>query len=129
MRRLVIPVIVTVIFTTLLFGQKEDKEGKAWLDTFTEAAAVNVTGLWSSQDWARISLSQREGSRKIVGAGDGWEISGVVSGKIVCLLFTHNGKIAYSAKLTAEGSTRLTGVYTKGLLSSGSRTIPMLLQK
>jgi hypothetical protein len=123
------PVILSVLFTTFLFAQMEDIEGKEWLDTFTEPAAMNVTGLWSTKQWGRISLSQHEGSRKILGGGDGWEISGVVSGNTVCLLFTHKGKVAFSAKLTAEGPTLLSGVYAKGMLSPTSDTTPIQLQK
>ncbi len=129
MQKLFILSILAVIATVTLFGQKEDKEGKAWLDGCADAATMNVTGLWRSPDWGRLSLNQSEGSRKVVGSGDGWEISGVVSGTTACLLFSHNGKIAYTAKLTAEGATALTGVYAKGLLTPGVKTIPMHLAK
>lgn len=130
MRRLLTQPILLVVFSLALFGQREDKEGKAWLDACAiDPAALNVTGLWRSQDWGRISLNQREDSRRLIGSGDGWEISGVVSGKTVCLLFSNKGKIAYSARLTAEGSATLTGVYAKGLLSPGLKTVAIRLTK
>ncbi len=112
-----------------VFGQSEDKEGRAWLDANKGAAAVNVTGVWQGADWGRIPLSQHEGGRRIIGTGDGWDISGLVSGKEVYLLFSHNGKVGFSAKLTSEGANLLTGVYPSGLLSSGSKTRAMRLSK
>ena len=112
-----------------LVGQREDKEGKQWLSACSEPASINVTGLWKSEDWGRISLSQREGSRNVLGAGDGWEISGVVSGKSVCLLFTHKGSVAYSARLNDDGPKQLSGVYARGLISSSSKTKAMRLAK
>lgn len=129
MRRLLTRSVLVVILSATLYGQKEDTQGKAWLDTCTDAPALNVTGLWKSSSWGIISLNQHQDSRKVVGSGDGWDISGVVSGNSVCLLFSHNSKVAYSAKLTAEGSGQLSGVYAKGLLSSSSKTTPMRLVK
>jgi hypothetical protein len=122
-------IISTILFISPLFGQKVDKEGKAWLEACPDAAAVNVTGLWKDPKWGVLSLSQHQDSREVLGAGDGWNISGVVSGNSVCLLFSDHGRIAYSAKLTADGSTQLSGEYVKGLISSKSKTVPMRLVK
>ena len=116
-------------WAALVFGQNQAQEGRAWLDANKEAAAVNVTGLWKSNEWGRISLNQREGGRRIIGSGDGWDISGVVSGNDVYLVFFHKEKIAFSAKLTAESPGLLTGAYASGLLSSNSKTKPMRLSK
>jgi hypothetical protein len=121
--------VVLIAFTVLLHPQKEEKAGKAWLDANTDPPALNVTGVWTGKDWGKVSLNQREGSRRIIGSGDGWDISGVVSGKEVYLLFCHNGKVAYSAKMTAEGASELTGIYANGILSSGSKTRPIRLSK
>lgn len=129
MRRSAALFVVVIAFTVLLHAQKEEKEGKAWLDANTDPPALNVTGLWQSHDWGRISLNQREGSRRVIGSGDGWDISGVVSGKEVYLLFCHNGKVAFSAKLTAEEASQLTGIYANGILSSRSKTRPIRLSK
>lgn len=129
MRRVAALFVVVIAFTVLLHAQKEEKEGKAWLDAYTDPPALNVTGIWTGKDWGKVALNQHEGSRRIIGAGDGWDISGVNSGKDVYLLFCHEGKIAYSAKMTAEGASQLTGVYTKGILSSGSKTRPISLSK
>ena len=116
-------------WAALVFGQNQANEGRAWLDANQEPAALNVTGLWQGGEWGRISLNQRDGGRRIIGTGDGWDISGVVSGNNVCLLFFHKEKIAYSAKITAESPALLTGVYASGLLSSNSKTRPMRLSK
>jgi hypothetical protein len=129
MRRVPALFVVLVALTVLLCGQKEEKEGKAWLDAYTDPPALNVTGVWTGKDWGKVSLNQREGGRRIIGSGDGWDISGVVSGKDVYLLFCHEGKIAYSAKLTAEEPAQLTGTYAKGILSPQSKTRPMRLSK
>jgi|SRR5579863_2847587 len=125
---------ITLSFTALvcdqrIYGQSEDKEGRAWLDANRGAAALNVTGVWEGGEWGRIPLSQQEGGRRIIGTGDGWDISGVVSGNEIYLLFSHKGKVGFSAKLTSDGPNLLTGVYAPGLLSSGSKTHPMRLSK
>ena len=116
-------------WAALVFGQNQANEGKAWLDANQEPAAINVGGLWQGGEWGRISLNQREGGRRIIGTGDGWDISGVVSGNAVYLVLFHKEKIAYSAKLTAESPVLLTGVYASGLLTSNSKTRPMRLSK
>ena len=67
-------------WAALAFGQNQLQEGRAWLDANKEPAAVNVTGLWKSDDWGRVSLNQREGGRRIIGSGDGWDISAWLAG-------------------------------------------------
>ena len=129
MVRRILLVALVAGMSALAFGQNQAQEGKAWLDANQEPAAINVTGVWKGGEWGRISLNQREGGRKIIGTGDGWDISGVVSGNNVCLLFFHKEKIAYSAKITAESPALLTGVYASGLLSSNSKTRPLRLSK
>ncbi len=129
MRRVAALFVVVVAFTVLLYGQMLEKEGKAWLDPNTDPPAINVTGIWGTHEWGKISLNQREGSRRIIGAGDGWDISGVVSGKDVYLLFCHKDKVAFSAKLTADGPSQLTGIYANGILSPRSKTRPIVMSK
>lgn len=129
MRRVTALFIVVIAFTVFLHGQKEEVEGKAWLDANTDPPALNVTGVWKGGEWGNVSLNQREGGKRIIGTGDAWDISGVVSGKDVYLLFCHKGKVAYSAKLTADGHSQLTGIYAKGILSPRSKTRPIRLSK
>jgi hypothetical protein len=134
MRRvLTASILIAIISTTCListaFAQKADKEGKAWLDTCSEPSTLKVTGIWKDAKWGNLTFNQHEGSRQIVGSGDGWDITGVVSGNSVCLLFSHYDRISYSAKLTADASGELSGGYVKGLLSDKSKTTPMRLVK
>ena len=112
-----------------MFGQKVDREGKLWLDAKQGAVEVNVDGIWNSKDWGKVTLSQKEGARELVGRGDGWDVLGAVSGKKVYLIFSHKGRVAYSAELTAESPNLLGGAYSKGLLFPGTKTRPMNLSK
>lgn len=130
MRRVLIgsiPVVIAIIALFILpaSGQKVDKEGKAWLNTCADPVALNVTGVWRDAKWGNLSLTQHQDSRQVIGSGDGWNISGVVSGKSVCLLFFDGNKVAYSAKLTADASGNLAGAYVRGMLSEKSRTTSM----
>jgi hypothetical protein len=122
-------VVLAAGWAALVFGQNHAIEGKAWLDANQEPAALNVTGVWKGGEWGRVSLNQREGGRRIIGTGDTWDVSGVVSGNNVYLLFFHKDKIAFSAKVTAESPVLLTGVYASGLLSANSKTRPLRLSK
>jgi hypothetical protein len=128
-RRTLLPALV-LLCTALILAQSEDKEGRAWLEANRKAAPeINVTGIWQAADWGRIPLSQKEGRRTIIGSGDGWDISGVVSGKEVYLIFSSRGQVKFSAKLTAQGSGVLDGTYTSGILSDSSKTRPLRLSK
>src|ERR1035441_2898594 len=129
MVRRILLVALAAGMAALAFGQSQAQEGKAWLDANQEPATINVTGLWQGGEWGRISLNQREGGRRIIGTGDGWDISGVVSGNNVYLVLFHKEKIAYTAKLTAESPVLLTGVYASGLLYANSKTRPLRLSK
>lgn len=129
MRRVAALFVLVFACTVLLHGQTEDKEGKAWLDANTDSPTMNVTGIWHGGEWGLISLNQQEGGRRVIGTADGWDVTGVVSGKAVYLLFCHHGKVAFSAKLTIESPSLLTGVYVKGILASASKTIPIQLKK
>jgi hypothetical protein len=113
----------------LLHGQNTEKVGKAWLDANTDSPAMNVTGIWNGGDWGLVSLNQQAGGRRIIGSADGWDVTGVVSGKTVYLLLWKKDKVAFSARLTIEGASQLTGVYAKSILSSASKTVPMQLKK
>jgi hypothetical protein len=130
LQRLVLAVTLSaLVFDSSVFSQSEDKEGRAWLDANKGAVTLNVTGVWEGGEWGRIPLSQQEGGRRIIGTGDGWDISGIVSGNEVYLLFSHKGRVGFSAKLASEGPNLLTGVYASGLLTPGSKTHPMRLSK
>lgn len=110
-------------------AQKVEKEGKAWLNLYQEPTEINVNGLWHSPDWGDVILNQEKDKRDITGTGDGWDITGVVSGKKIYLLFSDKGRINYSAELLADGETALAGSYSKGMLSAKSRKRPMRLTR
>ena len=72
-------------------------------------------------------MVQEQGSRDVSGTGDGWDITGVVSGDQACLLFSgRGGYISYWARLTMEGENKLNGAYGRFGSSKGK---PMLLTK
>lgn len=106
-----------------------DTKGKAWLSPHNEAAAINVNGKWHEKGWGKVVLNQAEGSRDVTGSGDGWDITGVVSGKQVFLLFSHHDRVNYSAQLTSETDGSLNGTYSRGFLNEKSKGRPMHLTK
>jgi hypothetical protein len=120
---------IALFFATVLVAQKVEKEGKAWLAGKAEPAEINVAGTWHAGVWGRVILNQREGSRDITGTGDEWDILGVVSGKKVFLLFSHKGRIAYSAELSPDGPSSLAGNYADGLVTPKSKTRLMHMTK
>jgi hypothetical protein len=124
-----IALAATTCIVSPALGQRVDREGKTWLSTCSDPAALNVTGVWKDAKWGNITLNQHQDSRQVVGSGDGWNISGIVSGKSVCLLFFNGDKVTYSAKLTEDASGNLAGGYVKGMLSEKSKTSPMRLVK
>ena len=103
--------------------------GKAWLDTHADAALINVDGNWFAREWGPIILNQTKNSKEVTGNGDGWDITGVVSGKQVFLLFSNRGGVVYSAILTGNGKASLDGSYTRGLMKDSSKGKSMHLTK
>jgi hypothetical protein len=126
---LVLPLALVLALSIGLSAGDLDTKGKAWLGTHNDAAAINVNGSWHSKDWGTVTLIEAQGSRDVSGDGDGWDITGVVSGKQVFLLFSQKGKVNYSAKLTSETETSLNGSYARGFLEEKSKVKPMLLIK
>jgi hypothetical protein len=126
---LLLPVGVVLILVVGLSAGDLETKGKAWLDPHSEAAAINVNGEWHAKEWGTIVLNQTPGSRDLTGKGDGWDITGVVSGKQVFLLFSHKDKVNYSAQLTSESDNSLNGSYAKGFMGEKTKTRPMRLTK
>lgn len=120
---------MVLILAVGLSARNLDTKGKAWLDTHTEAAAINVNGVWHAKEWGKIVLNQAQGGRDLTGTGDGWDITGVVSGKQVFLLFSSRGRVEYSAVLTPEGETSLNGSYSKGFMGDNAKGRSMHLTK
>ena len=123
------PVAVVLVLAVGLRAGDLETKGKAWLDAHSEAAAINVNGNWHAKEWGTIVLIQAQDSRNITGDGDGWDITGVVSGKQVFLLFSHKGKVNYSAELTSQPDNSLNGSYSRGFLDGKVKNKPMLLIK
>lgn len=115
--------------TGLMHGQKVNKEGAEWLSRFSEPASTNVSGDFTDKGWGKVTLTQAQGSREVTGTGDGWQITGVVSGKKVYLLFADKGKINYSAELDIESERSLLGRYANGMMTPKSKTRPMHLTR
>ena len=125
----VLALMAMLLVTGVVFGQRVDKKGKAWLAQHKEPSQINVTGNWSTADWGTIVLKQAEGSREVTGSGDGWRIDGVVSGMKIYLLFSHKGKVNYCAELEAESEVLLTGQYSNGMMRPKAKLRPMALLK
>jgi hypothetical protein len=126
---LLLPVAVALVLNVGLTAKDLDTKGKAWLDAHSEPAAVNVNGSWHEKDWGTVVLLQAEGGRDVTGDGDGWAITGVVSGKQVFLLFSQKGTVAYTAELTWESDKSINGSYAKGFMGEKTKTRPMHLIK
>ena len=124
-----LPVGLVLILAVGLNAKDLDTKGKAWLGAHSDAAAVNVNGSWHAKEWGTIVLRQAPDSRDLTGDGDGWDITGVVSGKQVFLLFSHKGKVNYSAKLTSQDDNSLNGSYSRDFMSEKTKTKPMLMIK
>lgn len=124
MKRLAFVLIVLLLgisFPTSLGAAKVEVEGKAWLDSQRDPAEINVNGVWDSEEWGTFHLKQSEGSRDVSGNGGGYDLTGVVSGKRLFLLFSEKHTVEYCATLSADGENSLIGTYSnrKSRLHSG----------
>jgi hypothetical protein len=126
--RLVPAGMVLFLVMSLSAGDLQTK-GKAWLGSHSEAAAISVNGKWHAKEWGSIRLIQADGSRDVTGDGDGWDVTGVVSGKQVFLLFSHHDRVNYSAQLTPQPDGSLNGSYSRGFMDEKSKGKPMLMIK
>ncbi|MGD0681485.1 MAG: hypothetical protein ABR990_05495 [Terracidiphilus sp.] len=106
-----------------------DKRGKTWLDSHVNAPLINVDGNWYDKEWGQIVLNQNKDSREVTGNGDGWDITGVVSGKQLFLLFSGRGGLVYSAVLNGDGEKSLDGSYANGLMKDNTKGKSMHLIK
>src|ERR1700733_9872527 len=137
MRRLTIAATLLVLCTALpisLTALKGEAEGKAWLDSQKDPAALNVNGTWDSEEWGTFHLVQTEGSRDVSGNGGGYEIAGIVSGKRLFMLFSSRRSVDYCAVVSPNGESSLIGTYSsrKSLAHSGlcqDKSRPMNMTK
>ena len=115
-------------------GATVEVEGKAWLDAQKDPPEMNVNGGWKSEEWGDFHLTQSEGSREVSGNGGGYQITGVVSGKRLFILFYEHHTVDYCATLSPNGENSLAGTYSNrksrlhsGLCQESSR--PMNMKK
>jgi hypothetical protein len=119
---------------TSLTAAKVEVEGRAWLDDQKDPPAINVNGAWDSDEWGRLHLIQTKGSRDVSGNGGGYEITGVVSGKRLFMIFATHQTVDYCAVLSPNGDDSFVGTYSsrKSRLHSGlcqEKTRPMNMAK
>jgi hypothetical protein len=99
------------VFAVSLSAGTLEGRGKEWLDAQKEPAVINVSGTWDS-DFGIMRLQQADGSRDVSGREGKYELTGVVSGKMLYLLFgTDHGTVDYCAVLSAESENLLNGSY------------------
>jgi hypothetical protein len=98
-----------------LNGGTVEVQGKAWLDAQKDPAAISVDGTWISEEFGDLHLSQDAGSREVSGVGDGYGLTGVVSGKSLYLLFTSGRTVEYCAVLSSGSGNNLVGSYSNRL--------------
>jgi hypothetical protein len=93
---------------------KVEGAGQEWLDQHKDAPQANVTGTWESADWNNaLNLTQAKGSREVSGSDTKFELTGVVSGKSLFLLFANSkGSVSFCATLTSDSDGSLTGTYS-----------------
>jgi hypothetical protein len=113
--------VLCISFSMSLAAAKVEVEGKAWLDSQKDPAEMNVNGTWDSEEWGAFHLIQAEGSRDVSGNGGGYDITGVVSGKRLFLLFSTRHTVDYCATVSPNGENSLAGTYSdrKSRLHSG----------
>ena len=137
MKRLAAAVVLLVLcisFPASLTAGNMENEGKGWLDAQKDPPAMNVNGIWDSDEWGVFHLTQAEGSREVSGSGGGYGITGVVSGKRLFMLFTTDRTVEYCATLSSDSDHSLAGSYSsrKSRLKRGlcqEKTRPMYMTK
>ena len=137
MKRLTVTAVLLLLCisipSSLIAGNVEDK-GKEWLDTQNNPAAINVNGTWDSEEWGVLHLRQVEGSQEVTGSGGGYEITGIVSGKRLFMLFSTKRTVEYCATLSSVSDNSLAGSYSnrKSRFKGGlcqEKTRPMNMTK
>ena len=103
--------VATLGLTGATWAGTLQDQGKAWLDEHKEPPLVNVNGIWDS-DFGVIHLEQAQGSRDVSGTEGKYTLQGVVSGKMLYLLFGSRGHtVDYCAVVSATGDKLLEGNY------------------
>jgi len=115
-----------------VLAKKVGVEGRAWLDAQKDPAVINVNGTWDSDEWGAVHLRQSEGSRDVSGSVGGYEITGVVSGNRLFMLFSAGDYIEYCAVLSPDGNNMM-GTYSNRKRGKGvcqeDKSRPMYMTK
>ncbi len=108
---------LSLIFVISCAPALKQKEIDPWLNTISggKPSEIDITGQWHDAEgdmfgWGKGYLSQEQ--NKISGNMGDYDIQGVVSGKIVYLVFLSHGKVYYTARLEMSQNL-LTGNYFK----------------
>jgi len=95
----------------------KQKEIDPWLNTISggKPSEIDITGQWHDAGgnmfgWGKGSLRQEQD--KISGNISDYDMKGIVSGKIVYLVFLRHGRVHYTARLEMSQNL-LTGYYFK----------------
>jgi hypothetical protein len=108
----------------------QSEESRSWLEAHADPPLVDVSGTWyGGYSFGEVILKQVEGDRKVEGHNGDYEITGVVSGNRVFLLFFSSGALYCSAVVTAAGEDALEGGYVKGLMAAGVKGITLHLSR
>jgi len=110
------------------------KENDSWLNTISggEPPKIDVNGKWHDAQgsgffgWGEGYLRQEQ--NEITGAIGDYNIKGIVSGKIVYLVFLSRGTVYYTARLEMFQDL-LTGNYFKANDKKQTKGYPMSLAK
>jgi hypothetical protein len=98
------------------------QQGKAWLDTKTDAPTLNVSGTWMCQEFSMAQLNQE--GRDITGAFyGGGLIKGVASGDSIYLLIYDTDTVLYTATLKSVDQKTMKGEYVRGYLYNQDKLI------
>ena len=114
--------------------QHDPQQIDPWLNAISggKPPEIDVTGRWHDTHrsglftWGEGYLRQRQ--EKVGGAIGGYDIKGVVSGKIVYLVFLSKGSVYYTARLEISQDL-LTGNYFKANDREQTKGYPMSLTK
>lgn len=128
--RLLLCIGVLLLAVAAANGAQSERESRSWLEAHADPPLVNVSGTWyGGYSFGEVILKQVESDRKVVGHNGDYEITGVVSGNQVFLLFFSSGDLHYSAVVTAAGENALEGGYVKGLMAAGVKGITLHLSR
>jgi hypothetical protein len=106
---------MVAVAVIMLSAASLENQGRAWLDKQKDPAQFNVTGMWQSE-FGVLDLMQPKDGRDVTGKGGGYELTGVVSGKTLYILFaTKHGTVDYCGEATVTADNNLSGEYQNRL--------------